>query len=63
MALRKFELAVDARLADERLKADAPVIKYVRAVEKGANDKKRRADRHAALLQVIDPFFKPLKKT
>lgn len=56
--LWSFEQAVDARLADERLKSDATVISYVRAVEKGANDKKRRADRHAVLLQMITPFFK-----
>jgi hypothetical protein len=60
--LRSFEIAVDERLADEHLDAKAVVIKYVRAVEKGANDKKRRADRHAAIVDVIGPFFKPLKK-
>jgi hypothetical protein len=29
----------------------------MRAVQKGANDKKRRADRHAALLAIMRPFF------
>lgn len=60
--LRAFEISVDDRLANERMEAEGVVIKYVRAVEKGANDKKRRADRHAALLEVICHFFKPLKK-
>lgn len=59
--LRKFELDVDARLGDETLRADPTVIKYVRAVEKGANDKKRRADRHAAILKVISDCFRAVK--
>jgi len=59
--LRKFERAVDERLANEDVKASANVIQYVRAVEKGANDKARRADRHAAILQVISSSFKPKK--
>ena len=61
--LRSFEVSVDNRLANERVAAEGVVIKYVRAVEKGANDKKRRADRHAALLEVISNFLSPLKKS
>lgn len=61
--LRSFEVSVDNRLANERVAADAVVIKYVRAVEKGANDKKRRADRHAALLEIISNVFIPVKKS
>jgi hypothetical protein len=59
--LRQFELAVDERLANEDFKASANVIQYVRAAEKGANEKARRADRHAAILQVISDSFKPRK--
>jgi len=61
-SLLRFEEDVDARLADERRAASDDVIKYVRAVEKGANDKKRRADRHAVLVKIISPHFKRRKK-
>lgn len=37
-------------------------VKYVRAHEKGANDKKRRADRHVVLADLIAKFFRPKKK-
>jgi hypothetical protein len=33
------------------------VVEYVRAVEKGVNDKLRRARRHGVLLEVMRPFF------
>jgi len=36
---------------------------YLNAVEKGANDKARRADRHEALLAVIEKFFAPKRAT
>jgi hypothetical protein len=52
-ALKKFEAAVDERLADETRAAGADVVAYVRAVEKGANDKKRRADRHKILVKLL----------
>lgn len=55
--LTKFEQEVDLRLANQSHKTSAHVIKYVRAAEKGANDKKRRANRHAAILKVIEPLF------
>jgi len=61
--LRSFEMSVDNRLANERASAEAAVIKYVRAVEKGANDKKRRADRHAVLIDTISNFFIQGKKS
>ena len=60
-ALVDFADKVKSRLADEQNRASSEVIAYVRAVEKGANDKKRRADRHAALLSVLKPQFKPAK--
>jgi hypothetical protein len=59
--LLRFERAVDARLADETKSAPSHVISYVRSVEKGANDRKRRADRNAALLNVIGKHFKKQK--
>ena len=59
--LLRFERTVDARLADETKSAPSHVISYVRSVEKGANDRKRRADRNAALLNVIGKHFKKQK--
>jgi hypothetical protein len=61
-ALRKdlldFANQVDRRLADENAKVSNNAIRYVRAVEKGANDKKRRADRQAALLKILKPYIR-----
>lgn len=56
--LMKFAEQVDARLADESVQASRDVIKYVRAIEKGVNDKKRRADRQEVLLKVLAQYFK-----
>ncbi len=56
--LHRFEREVDERLADESKKVSPQAIQYVRAAEKGANDKKRRADRHIALTAVIEKHFK-----
>jgi hypothetical protein len=58
-SLIRFEQEVDRRLADEEANVSKNAVEYVRAVEKGANDKKRRADRQEALLNVIRQFFKP----
>lgn len=60
-ALIKFATEVDVRLADEGARVSKNAIMYVRAVEKGANDKARRADRHEALLSVVSQFFKQRK--
>jgi hypothetical protein len=57
-ALAEFQAEVDARLADDGYKANEMVVKYVRAVEKGANDKGRRADRHGAMVDILSPFFR-----
>ncbi|MEQ1607218.1 MAG: DUF262 domain-containing protein [Pyrinomonadaceae bacterium] len=53
-----FADRVKIRLADEKSKSSDNVVGYVRAVEKGANDKKRRGDRHLALVSEIEDFFK-----
>lgn len=55
--LLQFETQVDKRLADEKSVVSTDVIDYVRAVEKGANDRKRRSDRHSVLLKLLKPFF------
>lgn len=61
-ALRAFERKVDDRLVDENREVPKAVVNYVRAVEKGANEKKRRADRHTELLALLTPFFKKIPK-
>jgi hypothetical protein len=62
-ALMDFAEAVEQRFADERARVPDSVARYVRAVEKGANDKKRRGDRHLVLLDVLGPFFGGRGKT
>jgi hypothetical protein len=59
--LASFESEVNARLTDDQQKATNDVVLYVRAVEKGANDKKRRADRHEVMVALLTPFFRPRK--
>lgn len=57
-SLLSFAQKVDDRLADEQGEASKEVMGYVRAVEKGANDKARRAARHSILVALMEPFFK-----
>ncbi len=56
-ALAAFGKKVDRRLGDESVSAPKNVIDYVRAVEKGANEKPRRAARHLVLVALLEPFF------
>jgi hypothetical protein len=55
--LLEFGDAVDERLADEDADVEPEVIDYVRAVEKGANDKARRGDRHAIMRDILSEYF------
>jgi hypothetical protein len=48
---------VDARIGDEQASVSQEAIDYVRAVEKGANDKGRRAERHRIVTQLIEKYF------
>ncbi len=57
-ALEKFETEIDKRLADENARVSKEAVDYVRAVEKGANDKQRRAVRHTALVTVLSEHLK-----
>ena len=57
-SLHTFAEKVDERLADEEVEVGKEVVDYVRAVEKGANDKARRAARHSILVGLMEPFFK-----
>jgi len=61
--LDRFEEEINLRLANEEAPVSKTAIEYVRAVEKGANDKKRRADRHAAMIEVIGKYFKPKQRS
>jgi len=61
--LTDFAGEVDKRLADEGARVSIDAIKYVRAVEKGANDKNRRGERHILTTKVISPFFAATRKS
>ncbi len=63
IALNKFASQVDLRLSNEDAKVPKNAVEYVKAVEKGANDKQRRADRHVAILEVLSDYFKQKQKT
>jgi hypothetical protein len=52
--LTQFSQDVDLRLSNQRAKVARGVAQYVRAVEKGVNDKARRADRHRVLTELIE---------
>ena len=56
--LTRFEDQITARLAEDDIKVRREVLTYIQAVQRGANDKARRAERHSALLSVISPFFR-----
>jgi len=56
-ALMKFAAEVDKRLEDPTSKTSNPAKRYARAIEKGSNDKARRADRHEALTGLIRPLL------
>jgi hypothetical protein len=57
-ALSTFARKVDRRLANEGTDASRNVVDYVRAVEKGANDKARRGIRHQVLVTLLSKYFK-----
>jgi len=62
--LLRFAEDVDERLEDPTAKTSEASASYARAIEKGSNDKARRADRQEALIEVITPFLtKPKNKT
>lgn len=53
-----FAEEIEEWISDPTAKKRQEVIDYVRAVEKGANDKKRRAVRQKALNSVIEELFR-----
>lgn len=56
-ALLEFAEEVYKRLADDHARVAKGAIAYARAVEKGANDKARRAQRHAVVTSLLEPHF------
>jgi len=55
--LLKFAQQVNQRLEKPTARTSGATRDYARAIEKGSNDKARRADRNEALLPVIKPFL------
>jgi hypothetical protein len=52
-ALNSLALCVDRKMKDQRAKVDDRTVAYVKSVEKGANDRARRAARHGVVVEVI----------
>lgn len=61
-ALKDFAEKVETGFADEEADVGKEVRDYISAVQKGVNDKQRRAARHLILLNVVSPFFSKAKK-
>jgi hypothetical protein len=59
--LLEFAGEVDERLEQPTAKTSGESKEYARAIEKGSNDKARRADRQEALVAVILPFLRKNK--
>lgn len=55
-ALLQFSMDVDDAVAKGAKGTSAAAV-YARAVQKGVNDKKRRADRHVAIIEIIGDMF------
>lgn len=58
-SLIEFAENVSAMLEDKSIRTPKAAREYANAIEKGSNDKARRADRHDALLTVITPYLSP----
>jgi hypothetical protein len=56
-ALVRFAERVEALQADPNVRASKQAKAYTAAVQRGANDKARRADRHKALTETISRYF------
>ncbi len=60
-ALIPFATDVDKRIENPTAKTSDEVKIYARAIEKGSNDRARRADRHEVLIELIEPFLRKKK--
>lgn len=58
-SIAKLELEVDNRLSNEKAEVSKEAVDYVRNVQKGANDKHRRGNRHQIMLETLGKFFSP----
>lgn len=56
--LLSFGSQVDQLLEKPTSASGKPAAKYVRAIEKGSNEKARRMDRHETLLEIIQHFLR-----
>ncbi len=63
IALLEFAREVSNRLSNDRADVRAEAIDYVRAIEKGVNEKSRRAARQGALIKIIQPYFMNTQET
>jgi Protein of unknown function DUF262 len=59
-ALEKFATDVDKSLENASASVGTGPRRYARAIEKGSNDKARRAVRHEVLVGLLTPFLKKL---
>lgn len=55
-ALVAFDKDIDKLVADDKAPVASRVTRYVRNVQRGANDKARRAERNSALLEIMRPI-------
>jgi hypothetical protein len=60
-ALAGFAREVDRKFESPTAKTSKGSTIYVRAIEKGSNDKARRIDRHEVLVEIINPFLRAKK--
>ncbi|MDP2898211.1 MAG: DUF262 domain-containing protein [bacterium] len=60
--LEGFAEEVNLRLSDDNATVSQAVIQYVRAVEKGPNEKTRRANRHVVVVDLVQRYFRPNKR-
>ena len=56
--LQQFAEEIDQRVSDETADVPQHAIEYAEAVKRGPNVKTRRAKRQAALLEIVEPYFK-----
>jgi ElaB/YqjD/DUF883 family membrane-anchored ribosome-binding protein len=62
-SLQKFARDIDSGLTRGETGLSKSEIEYVRAAEKGVNEKPRRGARHTAVVGLIKDYFKPKQKT
>ena len=56
-ALEDFAANIEGLLEDEKAAVPPGVSRHVRNVQRGVNDKARRTERNASLLEILDPIL------